>query len=54
MPEPLPFERLPSNVKPKHYNLTLQPNLTKCIFHGSVDIDIEVRKRYIYILGLFI
>lgn len=50
MPEPKPFERLPSNIKPLHYDITLQPNLVKCVFHGSEVVDIEVRFYYfIYI-----
>lgn len=43
MPEPKPFERLPGNIKPLHYNITLQPNLVKCVFQGSEVVDIEVR-----------
>ncbi|XP_045101162.1 puromycin-sensitive aminopeptidase-like isoform X2 [Portunus trituberculatus] len=44
MPEPKPFERLPGNIKPLHYNITLQPNLVKCVFHGSEEIDIEIKE----------
>ncbi|XP_042203152.1 puromycin-sensitive aminopeptidase-like [Homarus americanus] len=44
MPEPKPFERLPENVKPTHYKITLQPNLVKCVFHGSQEVDIEVKE----------
>ncbi|XP_069970729.1 puromycin-sensitive aminopeptidase isoform X1 [Penaeus vannamei] len=44
MPEPKPFERLPGNVKPLHYAVTLQPNLVKCVFTGSEDVDIEVKE----------
>ena len=38
-----PFERLPTNVLPKNYNLTLQPNLTEFTFTGKEVIDVEVR-----------
>ena len=44
MPEVKPFERLPTEAIPKKYTLRLQPNLVKCTFKGSVDIDIEVSK----------
>lgn len=37
-----PFERLPSNVVPKNYGLTLQPNLTEFTFTGKEVIDVEV------------
>ncbi|XP_044168747.1 puromycin-sensitive aminopeptidase-like isoform X1 [Acropora millepora] len=37
-----PFERLPSNVVPKNYGLTLQPNLTEFTFTGKEVIDLEV------------
>lgn len=41
------FERLPKNVVPKHYSLTLTPNLKTFTFDGKVDIDIEVLYLYI-------
>ncbi|KAK8732636.1 hypothetical protein OTU49_006856 [Cherax quadricarinatus] len=44
MPEPKPFERLPQNIKPNHYKITLQPNLVKCVFHGSQEVDIEIKE----------
>ncbi|XP_067425164.1 leucyl-cystinyl aminopeptidase isoform X2 [Emydura macquarii macquarii] len=34
--------RLPSNVKPLHYDLVLQPNLTTNKFTGSVQITVNV------------
>ncbi|XP_068751951.1 puromycin-sensitive aminopeptidase-like [Montipora capricornis] len=37
-----PFERLPTSVLPKNYNLTLQPNLTEFTFTGKEVIDVEV------------
>ncbi|XP_050738577.1 puromycin-sensitive aminopeptidase-like isoform X2 [Eriocheir sinensis] len=44
MPEPKPFERLPGNIKPLHYNIKLQPNLVKCVFQGSEEVDIEIKE----------
>jgi len=32
-------EILPANVKPVHYDLTLEPNLEKFIFEGTVIIE---------------
>lgn len=29
---------LPTNVKPTHYDLTLQPNLKTFVFHGHVKV----------------
>ncbi|CAH1155325.1 unnamed protein product [Phaedon cochleariae] len=37
-----PFERLPENVKPKHYTLSLVPDLRNLTFRGDVSIQIEV------------
>ena len=37
-----PFERLPKNVIPSHYDLFLKPDLEKFIFEGSVNVDVEV------------
>lgn len=42
MPEAKHFERLPANVKPIHYSLTIKPDLKKCTFQGDVSIQIEV------------
>lgn len=42
MPEGKPFERLPTNVKPKHYRLALIPDLKALTFRGDVSIEIEV------------
>lgn len=32
-------EVLPKNVKPKHYNLTLEPDLDKHEYSGTVQIE---------------
>lgn len=42
MPEGKPFERLPGTVKPKHYRLSLVPDLKSLTFQGEVSIQIEV------------
>lgn len=44
MPEGKPFERLPGTVQPKHYRLSLVPNLKSLTFQGEVSIQIEVVK----------
>lgn len=35
-------ELLPVNVVPTHYDLTLEPDLTKFAFEGTVVIDLDV------------
>ena len=40
------FERLPTNVVPRNYGLTLQPNLTEFSFTGKEVIEVEVSIRY--------
>lgn len=42
MPEVKPFERLPDNVRPKHYKLSLVPDLKSFTFRGDVSIHLEV------------
>ena len=42
MPEKKPFSRLPTNVVPSNYKLTLEPNLADFTFKGSEDITIQV------------
>lgn len=37
-----PFERLPANVVPKNYDLTLQPSLTEFTFSGKQVVEVEV------------
>ena len=36
------FERLPSNVKPTHYELVLEPDLEKLVFKGHTTTTIQV------------
>ncbi|XP_004925570.1 glutamyl aminopeptidase-like isoform X1 [Bombyx mori] len=36
------YYRLPNNILPKNYNLTLKPNMKDNIFKGTVNIAIEV------------
>ncbi|KAJ9472500.1 Aminopeptidase M1 [Diplonema papillatum] len=40
--EPIKRFTLPEDVKPKNYNLTLEPDLEKFSFAGRVEIDLEV------------
>ena len=35
-------EVLPTNVIPRHYDVTLEPDLQSFIFEGSVIIDLDV------------
>ncbi|KAF2149807.1 hypothetical protein K461DRAFT_230575 [Myriangium duriaei CBS 260.36] len=37
-------EVLPTNVKPIHYHLTLEPNLTSFEYEGKVVIDLDVKE----------
>ncbi|KAJ8683682.1 hypothetical protein QAD02_019474 [Eretmocerus hayati] len=37
-----PFQRLPTNVKPRHYNIHLEPDLVGFTCDGKQDIHIEV------------
>lgn len=41
--------RLPSEVRPKRYNLHLHPNLVEKTFSGNVSIDLEVSKPVSFI-----
>ncbi|CAH1397947.1 unnamed protein product [Nezara viridula] len=44
LPEKKPFERLPKNVKPLHYDLQLKPNLETFVFEGKVGIKLQVNE----------
>jgi puromycin-sensitive aminopeptidase len=39
------FSRLPLNVLPTNYAVTLKPDLTKFTFEGSVIIDLEIKEE---------
>ncbi|KAL8956078.1 MAG: hypothetical protein Q9193_006293 [Seirophora villosa] len=38
-------EVLPTNVKPLHYDLTLEPNFEKFTYEGKVVIDLDVKEE---------
>ncbi|XP_014604170.1 PREDICTED: puromycin-sensitive aminopeptidase isoform X1 [Polistes canadensis] len=37
-----PFRRLPKNVRPCHYDITLVPDITNFVFKGTENVHIEV------------
>lgn len=39
---PGPRDLLPTNVTPRHYEVTLEPDLVKFTFEGSVIIHLDV------------
>lgn len=41
---PRDFERLPTTVVPKHYDLFIEIGLVKCEFKGKVIVDLEVKE----------
>ncbi|XP_075924071.1 puromycin-sensitive aminopeptidase-like [Petromyzon marinus] len=44
MPEKRQFERLPTDVVPKNYELVLKPDLAEFTFEGKEAIDVEVKQ----------
>ncbi|XP_076372940.1 puromycin-sensitive aminopeptidase-like protein [Tachypleus tridentatus] len=40
-----PFERLPVNVLPVHYNISFRPDLQKLVFEGHETIKVEVKNE---------
>ncbi|KAI6036643.1 hypothetical protein BKA83DRAFT_4165803 [Pisolithus microcarpus] len=37
--------RLPLDVKPKHYDLTIKTDLSRDVYEGVVNVDLEVKKQ---------
>ena len=40
-------EVLPTNVKPIHYNLTLEPNFEKFTYDGTVVIEYDMQRSHL-------
>ncbi|KAK0172910.1 hypothetical protein PV328_006175 [Microctonus aethiopoides] len=38
------FQRLPTNIRPRHYEITLIPDMKNFIFDGTQNVDIEVNE----------
>ena len=44
------FHRLPLNIEPINYILTLKPNLNHFVFDGEVEIEIDIKTETYQIL----
>ncbi|XP_008559136.1 puromycin-sensitive aminopeptidase isoform X1 [Microplitis demolitor] len=42
--EKKPFYRLPENIRPRHYEITLVPDIDKFTFKGCQSVEIEVKE----------
>lgn len=45
--EKTPFSRLPTDIRPFHYEITLRPDLKNLTFEGTQNVEIEVIIFYI-------
>lgn len=52
--EKKPFRRLPTEIRPYHYEISLTPDLKHLSFEGTEDIHIEVRRPVLVITARFI
>lgn len=48
------FSRLPKQVIPHHYDITLTPNLTTFLFTGTEDVHIDVSTGVVFCMSIII
>lgn len=39
------FSRLPTNVVPSHYHLTIRPEISEFTFSGTETVEVQVREK---------
>ena len=47
------FERLPKNVQPIHYEITIKPDLVKLVFDGYENVTLKVAIKYYTLKSYF-